>query len=157
MAFRTAPHIGTPKCASYIAGMLGSITPPCLTPIPLLRERGGEAATARVRVLPGETARPVHDGETLGIDRRGALDERKRSQGSVVCRGSAEILLEFAGHAGSIARPVAARGTVVRPRLCNARPQVGSIAHSRQMRRVITRFSSEFVAPQARSSADTQK
>ena len=62
----------------------------------LLRERGGEPATARVRVVPGETARPVDDGETLGIDRRGALDERKRSQGSVICRGSAEILLEFA-------------------------------------------------------------
>ncbi len=40
--FSTAPHIGTPKCASTMAGMLGSITA-TVSPTPMPRFLSAEA------------------------------------------------------------------------------------------------------------------
>ena len=40
--FSTAPHIGTPKCASYIAGMFGSMTA-TVSPLPMPRFASAEA------------------------------------------------------------------------------------------------------------------
>ena len=39
----TAPHIGTPKCASYIAGMFGAITA-TVSPLPMPRRASAEAS-----------------------------------------------------------------------------------------------------------------
>jgi hypothetical protein len=41
--FSTAPHIGTPKCASYIAGMFGSMTA-TVSPVPMPRFASAEAS-----------------------------------------------------------------------------------------------------------------
>jgi hypothetical protein len=41
-AFSTAPHIGTPKCASYMAGMFGSMTA-TVSPVPIPRRASADA------------------------------------------------------------------------------------------------------------------
>src|SRR6266699_1150294 len=80
-AFRTAPAIGTPKCASYISGVLGSITAtvsPGANATP--NQRGGKTPGPRRGIPPREAPPSVDHGESVRADIGAPGEEIKRRQ-----------------------------------------------------------------------------
>ena len=83
--FSTAPHIGTPKCASYIGRdvrrhhrdrvVLADAAP---------RQRRGQPPAARIGLAPGEALRAVDDRGAVRIHIGRALEEGQRRQRRVV-------------------------------------------------------------------------
>src|SRR5215471_17088808 len=94
IVFRTAPIIGTPKCASSIAGTFGS-TADTVSPGPKLEIAIRDAPLA------------VDHRHPIGIDRSGARQEAERRQRREVRAGASEPLKDpavRAGHARSSLR-----------------------------------------------------
>jgi hypothetical protein len=73
----TAPAIGTPKCASTMGGVFGSITATVsFLPIPAPTKRTGQLAAAGVGFAPGAAQRDhARPPVAVGVDLRRALDE----------------------------------------------------------------------------------
>ena len=92
MACSTAPVIGTPKCASSIGGVLGSMT---LTvspgPMPHCVRAEAQAPCARVELGIGVAGSAVDDRGVVGIDGRGTLQQRERCQRLEVGGGPIEV------------------------------------------------------------------
>ena len=83
--FSTAPHIGTPKAASYIGGVFGAMTATVsFLPIPAPGQRRGQPAAAGIGLLPGVALRAMHDRQPVRIDVRRPLQKGQRRQRRVV-------------------------------------------------------------------------
>ncbi len=86
-ALSTAPTMGTPKCASTRAGMLGAMTATVSPrPTPQAAQRRGEAAAAGISLRPARAVGAMHHGDPVRIDLGRPLDERERRERHVVRR-----------------------------------------------------------------------
>ena len=90
----TAPHIGTPKCASYISGVFDSMTA-TVSPVAdaAALERRGQAPRSLIRFFPGVAARAVHHRRSVRVHLRGPGDERQGRERRVVRRVLAQAYL----------------------------------------------------------------
>ncbi len=81
----TALTIGTPKCASSMAGVLESITVTVSPlPMPFGRQRRGKPQRALPEIAVGDAQATMNDGDMVGEGPGRALEERQRRQRLVV-------------------------------------------------------------------------
>jgi hypothetical protein len=91
MVFSTAPAIGTPKCASYIAGVFGDRIADANAQG---AQRRGEAAAARISLAPGLPQIAVDQRDLVRKYLRRPRQEAERGKGNVVGRILAEPIFE---------------------------------------------------------------
>ena len=135
MLFSTAPAIGTPKCASSIGGVFGSMAAtvsPGRHPAP--GERRGEPARPRPERRVGRAHVAMDPGDALGIHVAGALDEADRGERRVVRRIAVEARSygQFAGWATSLTSTPRAVGGVTIAKAGACENRAGGVVRARR-------------------------
>src|SRR3990172_1311246 len=92
-AFKTAPIMAMPKCASYRAGIFGALNRNRVARADApFRQGRSQAPAAFVRLGPGDLPVAVYRGDTLRINRRRAREQAERRERHVVRRILIKVL-----------------------------------------------------------------